>query len=317
VIIVLRAPAWLTVQDLGWSGYRSIGLPASGAMDRQALAVANLLAGNEPGCAGLEWALGGGTIRFENGGTFAIAGATVEATIGGRPVGMNTTMVAGPREDLELHRQSRGLFSYLAVRGGIDVAPVLGARSTYLRGGFGGHHGRRLRGEDFLHLGQATRAAPPAGFAAPTELVPTLEEGAIRVTAGPEESLFAPTTLDLLVESEWIVSAASDRMGYRLKGPVVAPLVRATRASEPACPGAIQVADDGGPIVLMADGPTVGGYPKPAVVVGADLGRLAQLEPGRKLAFARVSVPEAQRLYRRQAIRLHTLTSVISAAAES
>ncbi len=317
MIIVLRAPGWLTVQDLGWSGYRSVGLPASGAMDRQALAVANLLAGNEPGTAGLEWALGGGTIRFEDGGTFAIGGAAVEASIGGRPVTMNTTTEAGPREELELFRQSRGVFSYLAVRGGIDVAPVLGARSTYLRGGFGGYHGRRLRGEDFLHLGPATRAAPPAGFAAPTELVPALEDAPIRVTPGPEEALFAPTMLDLLVESEWIVSAASDRMGYRLKGPVVSPLVRATRASEPACPGAIQVADDGGPIVLMADGPTVGGYPKPAVVVGADLGRLAQLEPGRKLTFARVTVPEAQRLYRRQAIQLHTLDSVISAAAGS
>lgn len=317
MIIVTRAPGWLTVQDLGWNAQRSIGLPPGGAMDRQALSVANLLAGNEPGAAGLEWALGGGAIRFEEGGVLALSGATVEATLGGRPVTIHTTLVAAPREVLEISRQVQGRFTYLAVHGGLDVPAVLGSRSTYLRGGFGGHHGRRLRAEDFLRTGPPVRGAPAAGFVAPPELVPQADGAPIRALPGPQQELFEPDSLARLFESEWIVSAASDRMGYRLKGPAMAPKVTATRASEPACPGAIQVSDEGGPIILMADGPTVGGYPKPAVTCGADLGRLAQLEPGRSVSFARCSIEEAQRLHRRRAIQLHTLASLVSGATAS
>jgi biotin-dependent carboxylase-like uncharacterized protein len=317
VIIVLRAPSWLTVQDLGWTGSRSIGMPGGGAMDRQALAVANLLAGNPPGAAGLEWALGPGAIRFENGGAFALAGTPVEATLGGEPVPMLTTIRAEPRQELVISRQGAGRFTYLACRGGIEVLPVLGSRSTYVRGGFGGHHGRRLRNEDFLETGPAGGAVPPAGFKVPRGLAPDYDSAPLRVMPGPEEGLFDPAVIESLLGSEWIVSAASDRMGYRLKGPVVAPRVPTTRASEPACPGAVQVSDEGGPIVLMADGPTVGGYPKPAVVAGADLGRLAQLEPGSNVTFAPITVMEAQRIHRRRAIQLHTLSSLLNDASGS
>lgn len=314
MIVVTRAPAWLTVQDLGWSGHRAIGLASGGAMDREALAIANLVAGNPPGAAGLEWALGAGAIRFEEVGTFALSGAPVEATLDGRPIAMNTTVTAGPREVLEIVRQVRGRFTYLAFRGGIDVPPLLGSRSTHIRGGFGGHHGRRLRTEDFLNIFPARGQVPVAGFAAPPELLPGVEATPIRVIPGPQEGLFEPATMARLIEAEWIVSAASDRMGYRLKGPDVAPRVTATLASEPACPGAIQVPDQGGPIILMADGPTVGGYPKPVVVCGADLGRLAQLEPGLPVRFSRVAIEEAQRLHRRRVIQLHTLAGLISGA---
>ncbi|MDZ4673120.1 MAG: biotin-dependent carboxyltransferase family protein [Gemmatimonadota bacterium] len=314
MITISRAPAWLVVQDLGWQGHRAVGMPVGGAMDRHALAAANLLAGNRPEAAGLEWALGGGTIRFEEPTAFALGGASVEATLGGRPVAMYTAYRADARDELVVNRQQAGVFTYVAVQGGVHVEPVLGSRSTYVMGGFGGLHGRRMRAEDFLPLGTPQGAPPPEGFMAPPELVSSAEGRPIRTTPGPQAGRFPIAETDRFFSEEWLVAAASDRMGYRLKGPPIASEAGGTLASEPACPGAVQVPAEGGPIVLMADGPTVGGYPKLAIVCGADLGRLAQCQPGRSVQFCSVSIGEGQRLYRRRAVQLHTLASLISGA---
>lgn len=314
MITVPRAPAWLVVQDLGWPDQRAVGMPTGGAMDRHALSVANLLVGNPAGAAGLEWALGPGTLRFEQPTTFALAGAAVEATLDGRPVALHTPHQAGTGEELVIGRIRAGVFAYIGVHGGIGVDPVMGSRSTYVRGGFGGLHGRRLRAEDFLPVGEPSSPAAPAGFTVPEELLGLGGDGPIRVTAGPQASLFSTENRELLVDSDWLIAAASDRMGYRLKGPEIRTTEPTTHASEPACPGAIQVPAAGGPIVLMADGPTVGGYPKLAVTCSADLGRLAQHEPGRTVRFRWIDIEEAQRLHRRRAIQLHTLASLITDA---
>lgn len=314
MITIGKAPAWLAVQDLGWQTHRAIGMPVGGAMDRHALAVANLLAGNAPDAAGLEWALGGGAIRFERAAAFALAGGAVDATLAGRPLAMHTTYHAAAHEELVVSRQLSGVFAYVAIEGGLAVEPVLGARSTYVRGGFGGLHGRRLRAEDFVALGDGGRTPPPEGFSAPPELLSATGPRPIRVTLGPQASLFSKADAERLVAGEWLVAAASDRMGYRLKGDPIAPMAPAELASEAACPGAIQVPPAGGPIVLMADGPTVGGYPKLAVVCDADLGRLAQGQPGSSVRFEWVSMEEAQRLYRRRAVQLHTLATLVSGA---
>lgn len=314
MITISRAPAWLVVQDMGWQGHRAFGMPVGGAMDRHALAAANLLVGNPANVAGLEWALGGGTLRFEEPMTVALGGAAVEATLGGRPVAMYTTCRAERGEELVVSRFASGVFAYLAVAGGINVEPVLGSRSTYVRGGFGGLHGRRIRAEDFLPLGPPLGAHPPEGFAAPAELVTTPAGTPIRTTPGPQSRLFVSEEGKRLHGEEWLIAAASDRMGYRLKGATIACQADGVLASEPACPGAVQVPPEGGPIVLMADGPTVGGYPKLATVCSADLGRLAQCQAGSSVRFQSVSIEEGQRLYRRRAVQLHTLSSLISDA---
>jgi len=312
MITVQRAPAWLVVQDLGWGSHRAMGMPTGGAMDRHALAVANLLAGNPASAAGLEWALGGGTIRFERPATVALGGARLEATLAGVPMAAYTTYRADAGDELAVTRIVSGVFAYIAVGGGMGVDPILGSRSTYVRGGFGGLHGRRLRAEDFLPLGAPDADPPPEGFAAPEELVVLGGDRPIRVTHGPQAGLFDADAIRQLVEAEWLIAAASDRMGYRLKGPEIATTAPVSLVSEPACPGAVQVPGAGGPIVLMADGPTVGGYPKLAVVCGADLGRLAQSEPGRSIGFDWISIEEAQRLFRRRAVQLHTLRALIN-----
>jgi len=313
MLTIPKAPAWLVVQDLGWTGHRRIGLPPGGAIDRHALAVANLLVGNPPGAAALEWALGPGTLRFERPARFALAGADTTATLSGHPVAMHTTHSAEVGNELTVSAITGGRFVYLAVDGGIDVPAVLGARSTYLRGGFGGLHGRRVRAGDYLRLGGAG-ASPPAGFRAPDELLPAYGAARLRIMPGPQVELFGPDQRAVLSSHPWRVSAASDRMGYRLEGPPIHPRVAASLASEAACPGAVQVPDGGAPIILMADGPTVGGYPKLAVVAEVDLPVLAQRSPGEEVWFDWIEVSEAQRLYRRRAIQLHTLMSLVSAA---
>jgi biotin-dependent carboxylase-like uncharacterized protein len=196
------------------------------------------------------------------------------------PAGATLTLTPDPRRR----------FVYLAVRGGVDVPPVLGSRSTYLPGGFGGLEGRRLRSGDRLPIGRAEGSGLPAGMqgtgvAAPPPAPMAGEETALRATPGPQWDRFDDAARAAFFAGRYTVTPASDRMGYRLAGPAVIPREGSTLPSEAACPGAVQIPDGGQPIVLMPDGPTVGGYPKLAVVTRADLDRLAQCVPGAAVRF--------------------------------
>lgn len=286
-------------------------------MDPWALAVANLVAGNAPDAAGLEWALGPGIVRFEEPARFVLAGVEARARLNDEPVALQAACTARPGDLLTIETMDGGRFLYLAFNGGIEVPRVLGARSTYLRAGLGGLHGRLVRTDDFLRTGPARLPAPPAGFAVPAPLRRDETRRTLRITLGPQGELFDADARERLVRGEWVVAAASDRMGYRLKGDPINPGVTASAASDPTCPGAIQVPDDGGPIVLMPDGPTVGGYPKVAVICAVDLPVLAQRQPGERIRFTWISIEEAQRLYRRQRVDLHTLESLVRDAAGS
>lgn len=307
MITIVTAPPFLCVQDLGWQGYRASGLPPGGAMDRYALSQGNILVGNLPNAAGLEWALGSGSIRFEERSRFAVTGAVAECALNNTPVAAGQAYAAEAGDVLTVGRLRIGRFLYLAFRGGVDVPQVLGARATYLRAGFGGFHGRRLRGGDWVRFlpSDASGAAP--GFQIPAELRLGYEDTTLRAVEGPQRRLFDDAVSQEFLEATFVVAAASDRMGYRLDGPAIRPRQTATLPSEPACPGAVQIPDDGSPIVLMMDGPTVGGYPKIAVVISADLPKLAQCTPGRTIRFRLVGLEDAQKIYRRQAVQLHTL----------
>lgn len=283
MIEVAKAPPFATVQDLGWRTGRAMGLPQSGAMDRALLMNANAAVGNPPDAAALEWALGPGSLRFELAAMVSVL-EDAEVRMNGVaqapgalhvPAGAVVEIVPGQR-----HR-----FVYVAVGGGIDVAPVLGSRSTYLPGGFGGYEGRRIKSGDRLPIGTGDTASPR-----PQRGRGDLQaELTVRVTRGPQWDRFAETARAGFFAGAYSVMSASDRMGSRLQGPAVLSREKATLPSEAACPGAVQIPDDGQPIVLMPDGPTVGGYPKLAVVIGADLGTLAQCLPGRAVRFVEVS----------------------------
>lgn len=280
MITVVKAPFATTVQDLGRPGYRAIGVPPSGAMDRDALIAANVCVGNAAGAAALEIALGGGELRFEVDTVIAVGGARLIATIDDRSVASWIPMPVRTGETLRIQRVVDGAFAYLAVHGGINVPLVLGSRSTLVSAQLGGVHGRRLLKGDLLTLADDVAGGPGA--------VPPVihdESAPIPIIVGPQGAEFSEEAWSTLVRSAFSVSHFSSRIGYRLEGASIAHDVPTDRPSEATCVGAIQVPGDGTPIVLMRDGPTVGGYPKIAVVREDVIGMLAQRAPGAVVRF--------------------------------
>src|SRR5687768_8854003 len=150
MIVVDRAPPYLTVQDAGRYGYRSSGVPPAGAMDQWSLAMANFHAGNERNAAALEWAIGGGSLRFERETIIGFAGAEIDAAIGDKPVQSPGSYAVRSGEVLNIRAITARRFLYLALRGGVECPIVLGSRSTYLPASFGGIEGRRLRKGDVV-----------------------------------------------------------------------------------------------------------------------------------------------------------------------
>lgn len=274
-------------------------------MDTFALAAANALVGNALNAAVLEWGLSGGSLRFGTDCTIALAGAQALATLAGAPVAPLTTLRANTGDQLVVQQIESGRFLYIAFRGGIDVPIVLHSRSTYLAGRFGGHEGRMLRHGDALPLREPAGRVPSPGFHVPAELTPAYATGVVHITPGPQADLFADDAWRTLLE-EFRISSASDRTGYRLEGPTLTTSV-ASLPSEAGVPGAVQIPGDGKPIALMADAPTVGGYPKIAVVSEADMPILAQRRPGDTVRFELIAIEQSQRAVRKRTADLHTI----------
>lgn len=275
-------------------------------MDAFALQALNAIVGNAPDSAALEWALGGGIVRFQGDCIFAIGGARARATMAGRSMPSFTTCHARAGDELTVEQLVAHRFLYIAFSGGIDVPQILGSRSTYLPGHFGGYSGGMIGHNSSLPLGPLPSSTPAEGFACPAELLPLYESSAVRITRGTHADLFDESAWHTLLETEFKVSTASDRTGYKLKGNVLGNSV-GNLPSDASCQGAIQIPLDGTPIVLMADAPTVGGYPKIAAVAEADLPILAQRSPGEIVRFQLVTIEQSQRALKRCASDLHTI----------
>ncbi len=297
-MLTIIAPGPLaTVQDRGRPTARRYGVPTSGAMDQFALQAANLLVGNPPGAAVLELTAGGVELEFTRPLLVALTGADLGATLAARPLPLWTSLLtsAGMRLQLSGRRAGWGARAYLAVAGGIAVPAVLGAYATDLAGGFGGFQGRPLRAGDLLAAGAPPRAVVSAlGRTWPPAARPAYRERPVlRFIPGPHLNCFAADALKRLAEAELRVSVTSNRMGYRLEG-ITTPHLRPTSLpSLGVVPGTLQVPPDGGPILLMADAQTTGGYPVLGVVISADLPLAAQLLPGDTLRLAPTTLTEA------------------------
>lgn len=285
-VILLKAGWFTSVQDLGRTGQRSSGVPLSGAMDSVALRIANLLVGNAETSAALEVTLGGVELSFPDGAVVAVCGAEYAEVPAWRPFAL------APGEALKLGECTRGYRGYVAVRGGLDVPSVLGSRSTYLRGGWGGWEGRKLEAGDRLPIGAArplTAGIP--GLAASWSLLPAYaSEPILRVVEGAQASWYGPA----LGAATYKVLPQSDRMGLRLGGPKLVAKGGKELLSSGVVPGTVQVPPDGQPIVLGADAQTIGGYPRAAQVVAVDLPVVGQLRPGATLKFRPITLAEAQ-----------------------
>lgn len=286
MIEVVRPGLLDLVMDLGRPGYRAQGVPEGGAADFPALVLANRLLGNPDGTAGLELLLKGPLLRFPLGARIVLSGADMDAHLNGNLVARGQILDIPPGGMLEVGIAQRGLRGYVAFAGGIDVPEVLGSRSTFLQGGFGGWQGRALKAGDILPLG-VTNVSRNGSFLQSWQLE------SLRVIPGPQLAGFDDSALQALTEGEYSVSPDSNRLGLRMLGSAMVYSGKEL-ASQALLPGALQVPPDGQPIIMGWDGPVTGGYPVIAGIIEADLPGLAQLRPGEKVRFRIVNLEEAQ-----------------------
>jgi biotin-dependent carboxylase-like uncharacterized protein len=269
----------VTVQDPGRPGLAHLAVSPAGAADAASLALANRVVGNGPAAAGLEATLGGLVVRALGPVVVAVAGATAPITVDGIGQGAGHALVLRAGSVLALGLPVRGVRSYLAVRGGIDVPPVLGSRSTDTLSGLGP---APVADGDVLAVGAEPTALPAADQ---VPLAPPPEVAVLRVRLGPRQDWFWPQAQRRLTSTSWTVRPESDRVGVRLDGPMLARSRPEELPSEGLVTGAVQVPADGRPLIFGVDHPTTGGYPVLAVVQRADHDVVGQLRAGQEVRF--------------------------------
>lgn len=281
---VLRTGPLALVEDLGRTGLAHLGVSRSGAADRRSHTLANRLLANPDDCATVEVMFGGFSARVRGGDTdVAVTGADTDPAVNGKPFGTNSIHHVRDGEVISLGSPYAGMRSYLGVRGGIDVAPVLGSRSYDVMSAIGP---RPLRAGDVLPVGSPTDNYPELDQAPVASIEGRLLD--LRVTPGPRDDWFVDP--DALVHNVWVASDRSDRVGTRLAGtPMRYRDPDRQLPSEGATRGAIQVPPNGLPVILGPDHPVTGGYPVAGVIVDADIDKAAQIRPGQtvRLHWAR------------------------------
>jgi biotin-dependent carboxylase-like uncharacterized protein len=280
-----------TIQDLGRWGFQAQGVSVAGAMDSCSHRLANALVGNPADAATLEVTLLGPELEFDDERVVAVAGAEFELSVDGRPVPMNVAFAMSAESRLVFGRRRRGARAYVAIGGGLAVPPVLGSRATHVMSGIGGLQGRPLKAGDRLPIGPATRSSMRRNFATPAVALPD-GHATIRVLPGPQMDAFSDEAFEMLRTGRYRVGQHSNRTGFRLEGPGI-PRPGDHMISDATPIGALQVPGDGQPILLMADRQTVGGYPKIAIVITADLSLAGQLAPGDTVSFVACQPREA------------------------
>jgi biotin-dependent carboxylase-like uncharacterized protein len=274
-LTVLAPGSLTTVQDLGRPGQAGLGIGRSGACDRAAAALANRLVGNPADAAVLEVTFGGLAVRAEADLLVASTGARCAGA-----VGHNGPALLRAGTELRLGLPDSGLRSYLAVRGGIDVPPVLGSRATDLLSGLG---------PAVLAAGDVLPVGPPAGPLPGVDVAPVADppggEVTVAVLPGPRLDWFGDAAWAGLTGRPWTVTSESNRVGLRLDGEPLTRLRAGELPSEGMARGALQVPPSGTPVLFLADHPVTGGYPVIGYVTDADLDRCAQLRPGQAVRF--------------------------------
>ena len=290
-------PGVLTiVEDLGRPGIAAMGVSTSGALDARSLRAANRVVGNPVGAAGLE-TTGGLRLRARGRLVVSVTGAAAPLTVhpadGGAPrrVRASAPTVLADGDELDVAVPSRGMRCYVAVRGGVDVEPVLGSRATDVLAGLGPGP---LRAGDTVPVGPGAPLGPvalgDAGARDPRALPAPGDVVTLPLVLGPRDDWFDAASLARLADQEWEVTARSNRVGLHLRGHE--PLQRSAAYADAELPsegcvtGALQVPSDGQPVLFLADHPLTGGYPVVGAVRSADVGTAGQLPPGARVRFA-------------------------------
>ena len=290
-LTVVAAGPGATIQDGGRRGWLRFGVTPAGPMDWAALETANRALGNAPDAAAIEIGPGGISLAVDAPLPLAFVGGGFAWTRDGVRLPPAARVMLKPGETLRARAGAWGSFAVCAVRGGVDVPEIMHSRSTYTRAAIGGLDGRALKGGDRFAIVEA-EAMDDVTIEAPWL---ARADAPIRVILGPQDDHFSEATIAAFFEATYTLSAAVDRMAYKFDGPTLAHAKDFNIVSDGVALGAIQVAGDGQPLVLMADRQPTGGYAKIAHVCRADIGRLAQLRPGETCRFAGTDVEDARR----------------------
>lgn len=285
MITTIHQGFFTTIQDEGRWGYQAYGMPVAGAMDKYAYRVANLLVGNQAGAGAIEMTKNGAAFRFDEEQLVAVCGADMQGTLNDVPITNWSAFIAPKGGELTFAAAKHGYRSYLAVYGGFDVPLVLGSRSTYTGANIGGCGGRVLRQGDVVYVGHDGAVATQPQVLAEKYVPCYGEEINLRVILGPQETMFSQEALHTFFCNPYCITEQAERSSYRLQGPKVMHIEKATVVSDALCLGAIQIPAHGMPVIMMADHQTTDGFAKLGSVIRVDLNKLAQGKPGDRLSF--------------------------------
>lgn len=296
-IRILNGGFLTTVQDMGRYGSQETGMAVSGVMDTRAAALADILVGNDENEAVLEVTMMGPIMEFTEDELITVTGGDLGAKVDGKPLPRYEAVLIKAGQTVSFGGMYGGSRAYMAFAGGLDVAVVMGSRSTNLKAKIGGIEGRKLGAGDEIGFRSPKTWLP--SMAARKLPLPELSsrEHTLRVVMGPQDDCFTEEGISTFLGSAYTISNEYDRMGCRMEGPVIAHKNGGDIITDGISFGAVQVPSHGNPIVMMADHQTTGGYTKIANVISVDLPVLAQCMPGMKIHFEKVTVDEAQALY--------------------
>ena len=311
---VIKKGLETSIQDYpGRIGTLNQGFPASGPMDSWSFRLANILVGNEPGEAALECQFMGPTLKFKSDRVIAITGANMSPKIDGELIPMWESIEIKTNQTLEMAFATVGARSYIAFSGGINSEPWLGSRSTFHKAGVGGIEGRAIQDNQIIPLGKNKKTRLRKIKKDSIPIISNDKNWSIEVVRGPNDDWVDKKGHEIFLNSKWKLQAKSDRTGYRLDGPKLTFSDKATNkspehGSEPSNiidqgypAGAINLAGQT-PIILVNDGPSMGGFINPYTVPSSAFWKLGQAKPGDTFKFVEISVEKAQLLRAEQSI---------------
>lgn len=286
-----------TIQDAGRTGFQEAGVTVAGVMDTRSYKLANILVGNEGTEAVLEVTLMGPMFEFTSDNIIAVTGGNLGPKLNGKDIPMYEAVLAKKGDTMSFMGIKSGSRAYVAFAGGLDVPLVMGSRSTHLKSKLGGLEGRKLGAGDVIeflspksdlpNFAKRKTAAEDFGASAYT----------LRIVPGPQDDCFTDKGMDTFLGNDYTLTNEADRMGLRFEGEVIEHKNGGDIITDGIGFGAVQVPSHGQPIIMMADHQTTGGYTKIASVISVDLPIAAQLKPGCKVRFEKVSIEEAQDLF--------------------
>ena len=296
---VLRPGINTTIQDKGRNHLYHIGIAVSGAIDQRKYKLANSLVGNQLDEAVIEFAYQGPLLRLNNGKiNFAITGDILFKIIRNNSKIEDgecyKNYILEDKDQIDIISTKNSAYGYLSVKDGFKLQKIWNSYSTNTKANIGSNNGKKYSFEDKIYIKNSNIEkiiSKKINYIHSTDNI-------IRIIKGTNFDYFSKEAKEKFLNKNFLVSNLADRMGIRLKGPKIENIKNTNIKSEGLVRGVIQVPADGNPIIMLSDHGTIGGYPKIANVISADLDLVGQLTPGTNINFKEVSLEEAENIFK-------------------